>query len=88
MDVNQPSPTLQAARERDHRHKQRTKEYADKTQHAHTSPIKEGDSVLLKQEKGNKLSSAYDPQPYTVVKKKGPSRERRLPDRFKDFVLG
>ena len=140
VDVNRPSPTLQAARERDHRHKQRTKEYADKTQHAHTSPIKEGDSVLLKQAKGNKLSSGYDPQPYTVVKKKGPSvilkrgnepcimrnvsfvrklptprdkeldqkdsapttnekdeakpserrpsRERRLPDCFKYFVLG
>ena len=73
VDINQPSPTLLAACERDHCHEQRTKEYADKTQHAHTSPIKEGDSVLLKQEKGNKLSSAYDPQPYTVVKKKGPS---------------
>ena len=67
VDVNQPSPTLQAARERDHHHKQRTKEYADKTQHAHTSPIKEGNSFLLKQQKRNKLSSTYDPQPYFVV---------------------
>ena len=71
VDVNQPSPTLQAARERDHHHKQCTKEYADKTQQAHTSPIKEGDSVLLKLQKRNKLSSTYDPQPYAVVKKKG-----------------
>ena len=29
--------------------------------------------MLLKAEKKNKLSSAYDPQPYTVIKKKGPS---------------
>ncbi len=29
--------------------------------------------MLLKAEKKNKLSSAYDPQPYTIIKKKGPS---------------
>ncbi|CAB3992860.1 Transposon Tf2-9 poly, partial [Paramuricea clavata] len=71
--VDQPSPTLEAACEHDHNHKQRTKEYADKTQHAISSTIKEGDVVLLKELKKNKLSSSYDPQPYTIIKKKGPS---------------
>ena len=73
VPVNRPSPTLEAARQHDHHYKRRTKEYADKSQHARPSSIKEGDSVLLKAEKKNKLSSAYDPQPYTVIKKKGPS---------------
>ena len=45
----------------------------DKVQHAQPSVISEGDNVLLRQQKSNKLSSAYDPLPYLVVKKKGPS---------------
>ncbi len=73
VPVNRPSPTLEAARQHDHHYMRRTKEYADKSQQARPSAIKEGDSVLLKAEKENKLSSAYDPQPYTVIKKKGPN---------------
>ena len=61
INLNPPCPTLESAREHDHAHKQRAKEYADKTQHASTSDIKEGDMVLLKERKKTKLSSAYDP---------------------------
>ena len=71
--AHQPRPTLEAAREHDNAHKQRAKEYADKTQHAKQSTIEEGDSILLKEQTKNKLSSAYDPKAYTVIKKKGPS---------------
>ena len=73
VNVKPPSSILDTACERDRDHKQRTKEYADKVQHAQPSVISEGDSVLLRQQKSNKLSSAYDPLPYRVVKKKGPS---------------
>lgn len=73
INVQLPSQTLESAREHDSAHKQRAKEYADRTQHAISSKIKEGDTVLLKELNKNKLSSTYDPQPYTVIKKKGPS---------------
>ena len=73
VNVKPPSSILDTVCERDRYHKQRTKEYADKVQHAQPSVISEGDSVLLRQEKSNKLSSAYDPLPYLVVKKKVPS---------------
>lgn len=49
------------------------KEYADKKRRAVPSDIKQGDQVLLKQQRKSKLSTAYDPKPYTVEGKKGTS---------------
>ena len=33
--------------------------------------IKEGDAVLIKQPKGNKLTTPFNPKPYKVVPRKG-----------------
>ena len=47
------------------------KMYADKRARAKPSPIREGDTVLLRQEKKNKLSTPFEGIPYTVFQKKG-----------------
>ena len=49
------------------------KAYADKRNRASPSDIKPGDQVLLQQAKQNKLSMRYNPKPYTVLERKGPS---------------
>jgi hypothetical protein len=49
------------------------KKYADEKRRAALSNIKRGDKVLLKQERKNKLSTRYDPDPYIVVGTKGNS---------------
>ena len=50
-----------------------TKAYADKRNRASPPDIKGGDKVLLRQAKQSKLSTRYDPNPYTVLERKGPS---------------
>ena len=45
--------------------------YADKRANAKPSPNREGDIVLLRQEKKNKLSTLFEGIPYTVFQKKG-----------------
>eukprot|EP00794_Sanderia_malayensis_P001406 gene1406-1554_t len=47
------------------------KENTDRAQRAKTSEIKIGDNVLVKQPKQNKLSTNFNPEPYTVVERKG-----------------
>ena len=51
--------------------KKKIKMYADKRANAKPSPIREGDTVLLRQEKKNKLSTPFEGIPYTVVQTKG-----------------
>ena len=58
-------------RDRDARGKLRQKEYADRTRSAKKSEIEEGDQVLLKKNRENKLSPNYEPEPYTVIQKNG-----------------
>lgn len=58
-------------KERDAHAKLRQKEYADRTRAAKFSDIEEGDQVLLKQARENKLSPNYEPEPYKVVHKDG-----------------
>lgn len=57
--------------QRDGEKKEKMKSYADERGRASLSDIKEGDRVLLKQPSVTKLSTTYDPKPYTVEKKKG-----------------
>ncbi|XP_022787546.1 uncharacterized protein K02A2.6-like [Stylophora pistillata] len=57
--------------ESDERKKKQMKAYADERRHALQSSIKIGDRVLLKQNRGNTLTPAYDPRPYAVVGMKG-----------------
>ncbi|XP_063634881.1 uncharacterized protein K02A2.6-like [Cydia splendana] len=54
-------------RERDKIQKEKGKEYADKRRGATESSLAEGDKVYVKNmDKGHKLSSNYNPTPYTV----------------------
>ena len=52
-------------RDRDSERKARGKVYADCQRNARESEIREGDKVLLRQEKENKLSTPYKQPPFT-----------------------
>ena len=67
------SAALQSAKVKDQQAKQRMKAYVDKRNRASASDIASGDKVLLKQVRQNKLSTLYDPHPFTVLERKGPS---------------
>lgn len=58
-------------REKDEGKKRQMKAYADERRHAQQSSIKIGDRVLLKQNRGDMLTLAYDPRPYEVIVVKG-----------------
>ena len=55
------------------RKKEESKRYADKARNAKVSDIKEGDMVLLKQQKINKFSTRFGHKPFKVIKRKGNS---------------
>jgi len=61
--------TDQQARDQDAEHKKRVAEAANKR--AAESDITEGDKVLLLKRRQDKLSAMYDPDPYSVISKKG-----------------
>ena len=63
------STTDQQARDQDAERKKRVAETANKR--AAESDIAEGDKVLLLKRRQNKLSAVYDPDPYSVISKKG-----------------
>lgn len=67
------SAALQSTQVKDKQAKQCTKAYVDKRNRACPSDIKSGDKVLLQQARQNKLSTRYDPEPYTVLERRGPS---------------
>ena len=59
-------------RERDARHKQHQKQYADERRGAQTTNIQEGDKVLLGRSwRQNKPQTNYQPEPYQVIEKDG-----------------
>ena len=60
-----------AVREFNRRAMQKAKEYADQKRKTVPSSLSIGDSVLVRQQKKNKLSSYYDPRPYRIVGIKG-----------------
>ena len=61
----------QLLRDRDAQAKLRQKEYADSRTSASHSNIEEGDQVLLRQARQNKLSPTYEPEPYRVIQRNG-----------------
>ena len=63
----------QRLRERDALNKLRQKEYADKKRSAEHSIIEQGDDVLLKQTRENKLDTNFEPMSYKVIQKEGNS---------------
>ena len=75
LDLSHPSKLLQIARSNDNLRKSKAKSYVDKRHKATPSDICQGDQVLLLQKRQNKLTTRYDPRPFTVVKKKGVSVE-------------
>ena len=69
--TQQRSSTDETIRERDASAKARMKVYADKKNRAAECTLKLGDTVLVKQQRQNKLSSYYDPVPYTITAMNG-----------------
>ena len=69
--IPQFSLSSEEERQKDPFAKQKMKIYADQRANAKPSPIREGDMVLLHQEKKNKLSTPFEGIPYTVFQKKG-----------------
>ena len=51
--------------------KQKGKDYADNRQNAQETDLQQGDQILLKQNRRNKLDTHFHPEPYKVVDKKG-----------------
>ena len=60
-------------RDRDSERKEKGEMYADCQRNARESEIREGDKVLMRQEKENKLSTPYKQSPFTVIQKNGNS---------------
>ena len=60
-------------RVRDNERKEKEKVYGDCQRKARESEIREGDKVLLRREKENKLSTPYKQSPFTVIQKNGNS---------------
>ena len=82
-------------RERHAQRKLREIEYADSKRHTTTSDITEGDLILLRQNRENKLSPTFEPEPYRVVGKNRNAvviensdgqRKMRNPVHMKKFV--
>ena len=64
---------LQFARDHDAEFKQKGKDYADLRRSAGHSDVKPGDTVLLKQNVHDKLSTTFHKEPFVVVEKHGNS---------------
>ena len=61
----------QQVRENDWNGKEKINMNADKFNHAKEHTILVGDTVLIRQQKKNKLSARFDPEPYQVTRVKG-----------------
>ena len=78
IDIKLPSNIMendtkidQQVRENDRNGKEKMKMNADKFNHAKEDTILVGDTVLVRQQKKNKLSTRFDPEPYQVTRVKG-----------------
>ena len=60
-------------RDRDSERKEKGKLYSDKRRNAKTNDLKSVDQVLVKQNRANKLSTAFNPEPFTIIEKHGNS---------------
>ena len=59
--LSQPTHSDEETRERDQLMKFKSKQYADAARNVRMSEVKQGDLVLMKQDK-NKLSTTFEPQ--------------------------
>jgi len=71
LDISRPSKLLQTACSNDNLRIWKAKEYADKWPKANPIWYSAGDQVPLLQKHTNKLTSKYDPKPFTVLRWKG-----------------
>ena len=78
IDIKLPSNIMQndtkidqQVRENDRNGKEKMKMNADKFNHAKEHTILVGNTVLVRQQKKNKLSTRFDPEPYQVTRVKG-----------------
>ena len=60
-------------RDRDNKQKSNSKAYGDMQRNARYPEVLPGDQVLVQQERKNKLTTRFEPSPYTVVNKHGNS---------------
>ena len=60
-------------RDRDAENKGKAKLYTDARRNAKYSEVEVGDQVLVRQEKTNKFSTPFNPEPFTIVNKTGNS---------------
>ena len=65
------------AKRNDTNSKMKSETRYDKTMNVKISDIKVGDKILVKQRKGNKLTSLYKSEPFTMIEKKGNTVEIR-----------
>lgn len=70
-EMRQTKSAVPDVRRRDEQAKEKSKVYADSKRNAKVSKAKEGDKVLLKQGKKNKLSSHFSSEIFKVVKRRG-----------------
>ena len=70
---SEDNAVLDGALSRDQTQKAKMKQYSDEKDQATPTNLVEGDRVLLKQPKANKLSTTFDPNAYRVVKRQGTS---------------
>jgi len=56
------------------------KQYAVRRNHASASQLNIGDKVIVLRPRTNKLSSLYDPEPYSITKIKGSMITATRPD--------
>ena len=71
--IDEFSAEDQEVRDRDSEAKEKGKLYADEKRQARESDVKEGDTVLLKQQQQNKLTLTFSPEPFRVLEKTGNS---------------
>ena len=70
-ELSQPTHSDEEPRDKDQLMKFKSKQYADASRKAKMGEVKQGDLVLMKQDKKNKLSTTFEPQLYKVKEKKG-----------------
>ena len=69
--VSEASMGDEDIRDRDREMKTKYKMYADQTQLAKISNLSPGEKVLVRQDPTNKLSTIFNPEPFTVIDKQG-----------------
>lgn len=85
-NIRQPLEIDEETADRDREKKEKERRYADDRRNAKVSDIQEGDRVLAKRMiKANKLSSAFEPDEYKVLEKRGSEAVIEAVDSGKKF---